>query len=66
LKDGLAANTPVYAALAASAISFIAISLLGRAEAARAYRDAPAPQRHREAPAPQRHRDAPARPAGAE
>ena len=30
LKDGLAANTPVYAALAASATSFVLISLLGR------------------------------------
>lgn len=33
VKDGLAANTPIYAALAASAISFVSISLMGRAGA---------------------------------
>ncbi|WP_434644895.1 sodium:solute symporter [Achromobacter piechaudii] len=42
LKDGLAANTPVYAALAASATSFVLISLLGRPGAP--YRDAPVPR----------------------
>lgn len=42
LKDGLAANTPVYAALAASATSFVLISLLGRPGAP--YRDTPVPR----------------------
>ncbi|EFF77650.1 sodium:solute symporter [Achromobacter piechaudii] len=42
LKDGLAANTPVYAALAASATSFVLISLLGPPGAS--YRDAPVPR----------------------
>ncbi|MNT63541.1 sodium/panthothenate symporter [compost metagenome] len=31
VKDGLAANSPIYAALAASALSFVLISLMGRA-----------------------------------
>jgi SSS family solute:Na+ symporter len=43
VKDGLAANTPIYAALAASSISFIGISLLGPAIAA-PRRDAAAAQ----------------------
>lgn len=42
LKDGLAANTPVYAALAASATSFVLISLLGWPGAP--YRDTPVPR----------------------
>ena len=33
IKDGLAANSPIYAALAASAASFVLISLMGRAGA---------------------------------
>ncbi|PPA74349.1 sodium:solute symporter [Achromobacter spanius] len=42
VKDGLAANTPVYAALAASAAGFVLISLLGRAGAP--WGDTPVPR----------------------
>jgi SSS family solute:Na+ symporter len=33
IRDGLAANTPIYASLAVSAVSFIIVSLMGQAAA---------------------------------